>query len=174
MRTFLLYLFFLFMGLNPVKAKAQKPILLDSIVNIEPIYVSLLLNAMEYHQALVKGDLKKIKYRTSKQLRYGHSNGWIETQKEQLKNIETGYLIYHSYKEDSMNITLADFGFTINRQNPAQAYNKNNADLVFNATIDVSLQGKRNTYHLKVAERWMRKANRKKGWQLVGRQADKI
>jgi hypothetical protein len=174
MRILVILLLLFWAGFGSLKVNGQQPIFLDSITNIPPLYLSLVLNAMEYHQALVKGDVEIIKNRTIRALRYGHSNGWIESQKEQIKNLKSGYLIYHSYKEDSVNIMLAKYDFTINGHNPMDVYNKNNAVLVFNATIDVSLQGKRNTYHLKVAERWIRKTNPKKGWRLVGRNATKL
>jgi len=157
----------------PLKAQQQQPVLLDTMLKMNPAYVALLLNAMEYHQALVKRDVAIIKNRTAKQLRYSHSNGWVESQKQQLKNLETGYLIYHSFKEDSINIFLPTMptGFTINGKAPLNNSLDYRAYLLFNATIDVSKEGKRNTYQLKVAETWEKKSKKIEGWHLTDRKA---
>lgn len=174
MRIFLLFLLLSLMGWVPLKAQQQQPILLDTMLRMDPAYVALLLNAVEYHQALVKRDVAVIKNRTSKQLRYGHSNGWVESQKQQLKNLETGYLVYHSFKEDSMSIYLPSKPpeFIINGQLIQFGPRFNNrATLVFKATIDVSKEGKRNTYLLSVAEVWEKKSKKIEGWHLTGRKA---
>ena len=94
----------------------------------------------KYHQAMVAKDLNSLSVLTSTRLLYKHSNGWVETKEEQLNNIRIGYLIYHSYQEDSLRI----------------ATHKKNAKVNFNATIDVTLKGERHTYLLKVEEEWKR------------------
>jgi hypothetical protein len=114
MRILVILILLLLAGFGPLKADGQQPIFLDSITNIPPRYLSLVLNAMGYHQALVKGAVAVTKDRTIRALRYGHSNGWIESQKEQIKNLKSGYLIYHSHNEDSVNIILAKYDSTIN------------------------------------------------------------
>ncbi len=165
------------MGCVPLKAQQQQPILLDTMLNMDPAYVVLLLNAVEYHQALVKRDVAVIKNRTSKQLRYCHSNGWVESQKQQLQNLETGYLVYHSFKEDSMRILLPSKppAFALNgRLTQFDPLFDNRATLMFKATIDVSKEGKRNTYLLLVAEVWEKKSKKKEGWHLTGRKADLV
>ena len=171
MRSILLFLLLLPFFCCPLEAQQRQPILLDTVVNLDPSHITLLLNAMEYHKALVMRDAAAIKNRTSKQLRYGHSNGWIETRNEQIKNIESGYLIYHSFKEDSMTIRSisARSEFTINGQMPFDFYPDNRVYLILNATIDVSKEGVRNTYQLKVAELWEKKSKRENGWQLLRR-----
>src|SRR5213596_1246590 len=60
----------------------------------------------DFHQALVKKDIASISQRTDQALSYGHSNGWVETKADVIKDLETGYLVYHSYKEDSLTITI--------------------------------------------------------------------
>jgi|GEM_PF-850222 len=174
MRVFLLFLLLSLEAWVPLKAQQQQSILLDTMLNMDPAYGALLLNAMEYHQALVKRDVAVIKNRTSKQLRYGHSNGWVESQKQQLKNLETGYLVYHSFKEDSMSIYLPSKPpeFTLNGQLTQFGPRfDNRATLLFKATIDVSKEGKRNTYRLSVAEVWEKKSKKIEGWHLTGRKA---
>ena len=106
----------------------------------------------EFHQALVKKNTVSINQQTDKALSYGHSNGWVETKAEMIKNLETGYLNYHSYKEDSLQVMI----------------NGNVANARFVADINVTLNGNIGNYHLKVLEVWVRKGKR---WLLFARQA---
>ena len=66
----------------------------------------LLVTLKEFHQALVKKNIVGINQQTDRALSYGHSNGWIETKADMIKNLETGYMNYNSYKEDSINVTI--------------------------------------------------------------------
>ncbi len=106
----------------------------------------------EFHQTLVKKDIVSINQQTDKILSYGHSNGWVETKAEMMKNIESGYLKYNSIQEDSLTVSM----------------NGKLASVRFNAIIDVDLNGKNGTYFLKVLEVWQRKGKR---WILFARQA---
>ncbi len=108
----------------------------------------------EFHQALVKKNTVSINQQTDKALSYGHSNGWVETKTDVIKDLETGYLMYHSYKEDSLNITIND----------------NMANARFIADISATLNGNRSSFHLKVLEVWVKKGKR---WILFARQAVK-
>lgn len=108
----------------------------------------------EFHQALVKGNTVSINQQTDKALSYGHSNGWVETKNEMMKNLETGYIKYSSYKEDSIQVTL----------------NGTMANVRFVAEIAATLNGNSANYHLKVLEVWVRKGKR---WLLFARQAVK-
>lgn len=106
----------------------------------------------EFHQALVSKNIISVNQQTDKALSYGHSNGWVETKSDMLKNIETGYLDYKEFKEDSLNISMND----------------NMANARFIADINVTLNGKPGNYHLKVLEVWVKKGKR---WVLFARQA---
>ena len=106
----------------------------------------------EFHQALVTKNTVSINQQTDKALSYGHSNGWVETKSDMIKNLETGYLDYHSYKEDSLQLMI----------------NGNMANARFVADINVTLNGSNGTYHLKVLEVWVKKGKR---WILFARQA---
>jgi hypothetical protein len=108
----------------------------------------------EFHQALVNKNTVSINQQTDKALSYGHSNGWVETKTELLKNLETGYLKYHSYKEDSLQVVV----------------NGNMANARFVADINVTMNGKNGTYYLRVLEVWVKKGKR---WLLFARQAVK-
>jgi hypothetical protein len=106
----------------------------------------------EFHQALVKKNTVSINQQTDKALSYGHSNGWVETKTDMIKNIETNYISYNSIKEDSMNMVI----------------NGNMANARFVSDINVTLNGNNMMIHLKVLEVWVRKGKR---WLLFARQA---
>lgn len=108
----------------------------------------------EFHQALVKKNTASINQQTDKALSYGHSNGWVETKTDMLKDLETGYISYQSYKEDSLNITI----------------NGSMANARFVADIGATLNGNSTNFHLKVLEVWVKKGKR---WLLFARQAVK-
>jgi Domain of unknown function (DUF4440) len=114
----------------------------------------LTVTLKEFHQALVNKNTVSINQQTDKALSYGHSNGWVETKSEMLKNLETGYISYQSYKEDSIKIVV----------------NGNMAHARFIADIGATLNGNTATYHLKVLEVWVKKGKR---WVLFARQAVK-
>jgi hypothetical protein len=108
----------------------------------------------EFHQSLVNKNTGSINQQTDKALSYGHSNGWVETKADMIKDLETGVIVYHSYKEDSLNIVM----------------NGNMANARFVADVNATLKGSTNTFHLKVLEVWVKKGKR---WVLFGRQAIK-
>lgn len=107
-----------------------------------------------FHQALVAGNTVSINQQTDKALSYGHSNGWVETKTELMKNLETGVMAYRSFAEDSLVITM----------------NGTMANARFVADIKASLRGKDADLHLRVLEVWVKKSNR---WVLFARQAVK-
>ncbi len=108
----------------------------------------------EFHRALVKKNTVSINQQTDKALSYGHSNGWVETKTELIKNLETGYISYQSYKEDSFVVIM----------------NGNMANVRFIADIVATMKETPNTFHLKVLEVWVKKGKR---WLLFARQAVK-
>jgi hypothetical protein len=108
----------------------------------------------EFHQALVNKNTTSINQQTDKALSYGHSNGWVETKTDMIKDLETGYIVYHSYKEDSLNITM----------------DGTMANARFVADISATLRGNTTNFHLKVLEVWVKKGKR---WLLFARQAVK-
>jgi Domain of unknown function (DUF4440) len=114
----------------------------------------LKLTMKEFHQALVNRNTVSINQQADKALSYGHSNGWVETKTEMMKNLETGFIIYHGYREDSLTISIND----------------KMANVRFIADIDATLKGTKATYHLKVLEVWVKKSKR---WVLFARQAVK-
>ena len=122
------------------------------VVNAQTDEEKLIVTLKEFHQALVNNNTVSINQQTDKALSYGHSNGWVETKAEMIKNLETGYIDYHSYKEDSLQLMI----------------NGNMVNARFVADINVTLNGNTGTYHLKVLEVWWKKGKR---WILFSRQA---
>lgn len=114
----------------------------------------LVTTVKEFHQTLVNKTISSINQQTDKALTYGHSNGWVETKADMIKNLETGYINYHSFKEDSMTVVM----------------NGKMASVRFITDIEVTLNNTKGKYHLKVLEVWVKKGNR---WILFARQATK-
>ena len=106
----------------------------------------------QFHQALVNKNTGIIDQQTDKALSYGHSNGWVETKADMIKDLETGMIMYHQFKEDSLNIVS----------------NGLMANARFVADVNVTLNGKTSDLHLKVLEVWVKKGKR---WLLFARQA---
>ena len=114
----------------------------------------LLRTVTEFHKALVDKNTVSINQQTDKALSYGHSNGWIETKTDLIKDLETGYISYQDYKEDSITIT----------SNGAMA------NVRFVAQVAATLKGISTNFRLRVLEVWVKKSNR---WVLFARQAVK-
>ena len=108
----------------------------------------------EFHQAMVNKNIVSINQQTDKSLSFGHSNGWVETKADLIKDIETGYISYGEIKEDSITITM----------------NGNLANVRFKADITVTMKGTTSNVKLRVLEVWVKKSNR---WMLFARQAVK-
>jgi biopolymer transport protein ExbD len=125
---------------------SQKKENLDSIKLVKTI--------QEFHQALVQKNTISLNQQTDKALSYGHSNGWVETKNDLIKDLETKVISYESYKEDSITII----------------FNDKMANVRFAAEITATMKNTQFTYHLKVLEVWVRKGNR---WVLFARQAIK-
>jgi len=106
----------------------------------------------EFHQALVKMNTVSINQQTDKALSYGHSNGWVQTKSDLIKDFESGYISYQAYKEDSITIAM----------------NGNMANVRFVADIAATMKGTNYNFHLKVLEVWVKKGRR---WVLFARQA---
>jgi len=116
---------------------------------------SKLITAMkEFHQALVEKNTVSINQQTEKALSYGHSNGWVQTKTDLVKDFETGLISYQSYKEDSVQVTISD----------------KVANVRFIADINATMRGNSISNHLKVLEVWVKKGKR---WLLFARQAVK-
>ncbi len=109
----------------------------------------------EFHQALVQKNTISINQQTDKALSYGHSNGWVETKANMIKDLETGYISYQQIKEDSISIII----------------NGDMANVRFLSDVTATMKGTRNSFRLRVLEVWVKKSKR---WVLFARQAVKI
>ncbi len=108
----------------------------------------------EFHQALVKQNTISLNQQTDKALSYGHSNGWVQSKKDLIKDFERGYISYQSFKEDSITVMM----------------NENMANVRFVADVTATMKEITNTFHIKVLEVWVKKGKR---WVLFARQAVK-
>jgi hypothetical protein len=108
----------------------------------------------EFHQALVNKNTISINQQTDKALSYGHSNGWVQTKADVIKDLETGYISYGVIKEDSITVAI----------------NGNMGNVRFLADITATMKGTISNFKLKVLEVWVKKSNR---WVLFARQAVK-
>jgi hypothetical protein len=114
----------------------------------------LIATVKEFHQALVNKNTISINQQTDRALSYGHSNGWVETKADVIKDLETGYISYQEIKEDSITAVI----------------NGNMANVRFLAAITAKMKETTNHFKLRVLEVWVRKGNR---WLLFARQAVK-
>lgn len=114
----------------------------------------LVTTVKEFHQALVNKNTVSINQQTDKALSYGHSNGWVENKTDIIKDLETGYISYQGFKEDSITVAI----------------NGNMANVRFMADITATMKATTTTFHLKVLEVWVKKGKR---WVLFARQAVK-
>ena len=108
----------------------------------------------EFHQALVNKNTASINQQTDKALSYGHSNGWVQSKTDVIKDLETGKIVYNSFKEDSLTITI----------------DESIANARFVADINATMNGNTVNNHLKVLEVWVKKGKR---WILFARQGVK-
>ena len=86
---------------------------------------------------------------------YGHSNGWVETKEDLIKDLETGYISYQKINEDSISILM----------------NGDMANVRFLADISATMKGTSSSFKLRVLEVWIKKSKR---WLLFARQAVKV
>ena len=140
MKNLLTILFFFFVAFANAQTEEEK----------------LIKTVKEFHQALVTKNTVSINQQTDEALSYGHSNGWVQTKADMIKDFERGYISYQSFKEDSITVMMND----------------NMANVRFVADITATLNGTTtvNNYHLRVLEVWVKKNKR---WVLFGRQAVK-
>jgi hypothetical protein len=128
-------------------------LLCSSIVaTAQPDEARLTGTLKEFHQSLVSKNIVSINQHTDKLLSYGHSNGWVETKKELIEHLESGYMEYNSFREDSIKVEV----------------NGNVGHARFIADINATMSGKEFMFQLRVLEVWVKKGKR---WVLFARQA---
>ena len=119
--------------------------------------VTLKIAAESLDRALEKKDTIGLKQLLSPELRYGHSNGWIETKSDLVADLYNGKLTYKSIKLSGSGVSTVVEGKTgLVREE---------------VTVDILYDGKPVNMKLSVLQVWV---FRKGGWILLGRQSTKI
>lgn len=108
-----------------------------------------------FDAALVTKDSVALRTLLHDELRYGHSNGWIETKNDVIGDLFNGKLTYKKIKA----------------QEPEIVMEGNTASARTTVDIDVVLDGKPMNFNLKVLQVWVWKNKR---WELFARQSVKI
>jgi len=111
------------------------------------------VKALRY--ALVEKDSSVLKKLLHADMAFGHSNGWVQTKKEVLKDMKSGYLVYQQ----------------IDDQSTAIAINKNYATVKERIAVEGSRDGNAFKLNLFVLQLWVKT---KSGWQLLSRQSTKL
>jgi hypothetical protein len=106
-------------------------------------------------RALERKDTVRLKEMLSPQLRYGHSNGWVETREDVVADLFNGKLTYH---------TIAWSG------TPAVVLEGKTGLVRGDITVDILYNGQPLKMKLHVLQVWVYK---KGGWILLGRQSVK-
>lgn len=106
-------------------------------------------------KALIAKDTTVLKQLLHKDLSYGHSNGWVETKGDIIKDLVNGKLAYNKIDIKNIKWTVTNTVATM----------RNSSD------INYELDGKPGELHLHVLQVWL-KTN--KGWQLLTRQSTKL
>ena len=106
-------------------------------------------------KALVAKDTVVLKQLLHKDLTYGHSNGWIETKADVIKDLQVGKLAYDKIESRDLQWTVTN----------------NIATMRSTTEVGFRLDNKPGELKLHVLQVWL-KTN--KGWQLLSRQSTKL
>ena len=135
------FLFILLIGLLPLLSAAQTSFLKEASAKLD--------------KALMAKDTALLKKLLHKDVTYGHSNGWVQTKTDIIRDFVSGKLSYNKIDtKDSKWIAV-----------------NNVATMRNSSEISYELDGKPGELHLHVVQVWL-KTN--KGWQLLTRQSTKI
>ena len=108
-----------------------------------------------FERALVEKNADALKTLTTQQLRFGHSNGWVQDKEAVLRDMEQGVLIYEAFNRESLLI----------ERSGKLAYVKER--------VDVKGVARGTAFQIKlfVLQQWVKT---KKGWKLQMRQSAKL
>ena len=135
---------FIFLFISPVLVSAQQD-------------TSAVLKALQaFEKALVAKDDIEIEKRIENKASFGHSNGWVQSKEDVLKDMKSGYLVYLKISPVSVSIQMKD---------------KKNALVKERMAVEGNLNGTNFASNLFVLQWW-----RKTGgvWKLVMRQSAKV
>lgn len=114
----------------------------------------LVMASKDLNRALIQKDEVVLNRILSKDLTYGHSNGWIEHKKELIDNLENGKLSYS-------NITLTDVRAAIEGKTGV---------IRCKGVFDIKMDGRDLQFKLSVLQVWVWKKGK---WILMSRQSVK-
>jgi len=117
--------------------------------------ISLKENMQQLDKALLQKDEMILKSVLNKEVHYGHSNGWIQTKTDILKDLKSGKLVYNKIENTSSSILFI---------------NKKWATVKTNTNAEGAVNGTGFNLNLFVMQVWIKT---KKGWQLLARQSAK-
>jgi hypothetical protein len=111
--------------------------------------------AAKLEKALVVKDTVTLKQLLHKNLSYGHSNGWVQSKEDVVKDLVWGKIVYRKMES----------------RDPQWTTGSDWATLRTTTDLDFLMDGKEGVLKLHVLQVWM-KTN--KGWQLLARQSTKL
>ena len=111
--------------------------------------------AAKLDKALLEKDTATIKQLLHKDASFGHSNGWVETKGDVIRDLVSGKLAYHKIENKDVNWKA----------------NKDWASMRSTTEVKFMVNGTEGELKLHVLQVWW-KTN--KGWQLLARQSTKI
>jgi len=106
-------------------------------------------------KALLNKDSATMNGLLHKDVSYGHSSGWVQTKKEEVDDMMSGFLIYNKLEDSSINIVMS----------------KDKAIVREKVRAVGSRDGKSFDLSLFITQVWLQS---KKGWQLFARQSTKL
>ena len=131
-------------------------ILLFGICTISFAQTAFLKEAVtKLDRALVVKDTAVLKQLLHKDLTFGHSNGWVQSKGDVIKDLISAKLVYSKIENKDLK----------------WAVNKDWTSVRSTMKVDVTLNGNRMELNLHVLQVWW-KTN--KGWQLIARQSTKL
>jgi hypothetical protein len=140
MRFFFVIMILLFVSATCFSQK-DTSVVLDAVLRLE--------------KALVAKDTAQLSPLLHKDLAYGHSSGWVQSRKDVLNDMLSGFLIYNKIDNNSVSIDVSKEKAIVKER------------IVVNGVRD----GKSFELSLFVMEVWLQN---KKGWQLYARQSAKL
>ena len=117
--------------------------------------IQLKLAVVTLDKALMEKDSTVLLRLLHPQLTFGHSNGWVETKRDVIKDISSGYLQYETLETTNISIVKGNDWASVRMNVLAKG-------VVMEKPFDLQL------YVLQV---WKRMKN---GWQLIARQSAKL
>jgi len=106
-------------------------------------------------KALLNKDSATMNGLLHKDVSYGHSSGWVQTKKEVVNDMMSGFLVYNKLEDSSINIVMS----------------KDKAIVREKVRAVGSRDGKSFDLSLFITQVWLQS---KKGWQLFARQSTKL